>query len=150
MRVVSLICILSLSLLHAGCDSEVMLGDDPADIQNRIILGGMAGTGMNSDPFEINSAEMYGSVLSLNVSYSGGCVEHDFSFYSSEVVLLSLPAQVGVGVTHDGHDDNCEAYLTENVKVDISPLIEQIGGPFWMNIFPVGSRESIRVLYEDQ
>jgi hypothetical protein len=75
------------------------------------------------DPFVINTAGISENVLTLSVSYGGGCETHDFLLYMSPPVFMeSFPAQASLYLHHDGHDDACDAYLTEELHFDLNPI----------------------------
>ncbi len=75
------------------------------------------------DPFVINEASISGNVLTLSVSYGGGCEDHDFLLYMSPPAFMeSFPVQANLYLHHDGHADACDAYLTEELHFDLSPI----------------------------
>ena len=72
------------------------------------------------DPFEVNQVEINGNCLKINVSYSGGCAEHEFK-------LLWYPNRCGtppemLELVHNANGDLCEAYPSETVSFDLSQL----------------------------
>ncbi len=73
------------------------------------------------DPFTINKATLKGDLLKIKVSYSGGCKEHDFVLISSGF-MESYPVQVNLILSHNANNDSCEAWLTEELSFDLSPL----------------------------
>lgn len=80
-------------------------------------------TDLMFDQFVINSAEITGNILILSVSYGGGCEDHDFLLYMSPPVFMeSFPVQVNLYLHHNGHNDACDAYLTEELRFDLSPI----------------------------
>ena len=50
-----------------------------------------------------------GNTLFVNVGYSGGCQEHEFTMYWNGLWAESAPPQTGVRLIHDANDDFCEA-----------------------------------------
>ena len=102
---------------------------------------------MQSDVLTLNEARVIDNRLMVSVSYSGGCADHGFTFVSSSVVTLSNPPGIEVYVLHDAGGDLCEAYLTEEISVDLTPLIDQMNGTFWMSITVPHTSERIRVEY---
>lgn len=75
-----------------------------------------------SDPVEINSVSIDGNIMTINVSFSGGCEDHKFNLVGSAAVMKSLPAKRPVALIHGSNEDNCEAYLSKNIQFDISEL----------------------------
>jgi len=130
----SYIAILLAGVLFAGCDSE-SLDDSPDDIASGVIqIGGFDSADLRGDTFEINSARVVGTSLELNVSYAGGCSEHDFVFYTYEAIILIYPPQLSIHAVHDGNGDQCEAYITRDVSVELGDLETLLSGPFFADI----------------
>ena len=73
------------------------------------------------DPFTINRVTLNGDLLKIKVSYSGGCKEHIFTLISSGF-MESNPVQVNLVLSHNANNDSCEAWLTEDLSFDLSPL----------------------------
>ena len=62
-------------------------------------------------------------MLTLNVSYSGGCKAHNFTLVvTSRVFRESNPAELQAIIAHNANGDTCEAYPTETYHFDLSPL----------------------------
>lgn len=76
------------------------------------------------DPFSINSAKLEDKVLTLNVSYSGGCGEHSFSVVSDGDVGAS--DVVKLYVMHNANGDRCESLVTEDLEFDASDLVAKV------------------------
>lgn len=87
-----------------------------------------AGTGAwRMDPYVIETDRddglvIDGDTLTVTVSYSGGCEEHDFTLVASGEFRDSHPAQLEVFLAHDGQGDRCKAYPTESRHFDLSPV----------------------------
>ncbi len=57
------------------------------------------------------------------MSYSGGCETHSFRLCWPEPSFMeSEPVQTNLEIIHDGPPDPCDAYPTEVVSFDLSPL----------------------------
>ncbi|MEM9022707.1 MAG: hypothetical protein AAGB22_03135 [Bacteroidota bacterium] len=81
---------------------------------------GMAqGTG---DPFTLEEANVIGDIMTVKVSYSGGCEKHAFTLYTNMEVTGSRPAELGLFLHHDNGNDRCEAWVTRSYQFDISQL----------------------------
>ena len=80
---------------------------------------------LQSDPFALNSASVTGNVLTVSVSYSGGCRSHEFVLTAAESFQESSPVQLPVVLTHEDNDDPCEAYPTEQRRFDLTPVKER-------------------------
>lgn len=75
-----------------------------------------------SDPIYINSAEIKGNTLTLEVSYSGGCTEHSFEFIGSPVVMKSQPPKRTVKLVHHSQDDTCEEHISQQIVIDLKDI----------------------------
>jgi hypothetical protein len=77
---------------------------------------------IDPDPVRIIEATVTGGVLQLEVEYGGGCREHDFKLYGAAGFMESLPVQAALFVSHDGHDDPCDAIVHRELAFDLLPL----------------------------
>jgi hypothetical protein len=78
-----------------------------------------------ADAFTIKDASIVGDSLTMLVSYSGGCKPHDLKVISNGAMMKSMPPQMNVQVSHNAHDDMCEAMITQDVTVSLEPLKQQ-------------------------
>ena len=65
--------------------------------------------------------------LGFRVAYSGGCAEHRFQLYGSSLFVeggANAPVYNNLVLVHNGGGDACEAYITEVVYFDLTPLKE--------------------------
>ena len=61
-------------------------------------------------------------VLTVTVSYSGGCARHDFTLVADSRFQESDPVRLDVHLVHEGNEDSCEAYPTGTYEFDLTPL----------------------------
>ncbi|MDA0682826.1 MAG: hypothetical protein O2797_02355 [Bacteroidetes bacterium] len=135
----------------AGCDSESLQSNDLPAGSEKLQIGGFELTELQGDAFAIKSARFIGNQLEMNVYFSGGCADHDFRLYAAEAVTRSIPPQLSVYAVHDGNGDLCEAWLTETLLIDASPLVEWLDTPFIMHLHPVDSTPgSVTVSWDAQ
>ncbi|MGV3629704.1 MAG: hypothetical protein ACO1O6_00765 [Bacteroidota bacterium] len=79
----------------------------------------------DSAPVTIKSMSLKRNILTLEVSYQGGCVDmHDFRLIGSNMLTKSLPPIRNVQLFHDAKGDNCKALKTEKLKFSITRLAE--------------------------
>ena len=107
------------AFLVAGCRSTATAPASPGSV----VFGSIADR--QSDPFDLNSAEVSGDILTISVSFGGGCRNHVFVLTAAGFFLESSPVQLPMVLTHDDHDDPCEAYPTENRRFDLTPIKER-------------------------
>ena len=83
------------------------------------------------DQATITSARLEGRTLRLTLQYGGGCATHRFALVSGTALGESYPPYTLLRLAHDGNGDPCDALITREVEVDLSPivpLVQQSGG----------------------
>ena len=110
-----------LALLVGGCRGTAGVDDSPVPAPSPVRVGYVS---IPTDPYELNAAAIAGDVLTLEVSYAGGCRDHVFELLSSDTFQESAPVELGMVLFHNAGDDPCEAWLTEQLRFDLSPIRE--------------------------
>ena len=114
-RPVARAALLLVALTATGCSPpSAAPGDSNED---RVVVAD--GRSWGHDPFEIGSAAIAGDRLSVEVSFGGGCEEHDFTLVIGAAFAESDPVQLQAEIAHDANNDACEAYLTETRVFDL-------------------------------
>jgi hypothetical protein len=78
--------------------------------------------GWPQDGLQIDSFDIDGPVLTMDLSYGGGCREHSVDFVAWNGWLESFPVQVGAILAHDARDDACDALIHTTRTFDLTPL----------------------------
>jgi hypothetical protein len=101
-----------------------------------------------NDQTTINSAKIEGNNLILEVSYGGGCEEHDFSLVGSQMISKSLPPIRAVKLIHDAHEDKCKAFIMKTLTFDISNMAykQERGSEIMLKI--EGVEEKLKYTFE--
>lgn len=73
------------------------------------------------DGFRMDSAYVSGDFLYLQVSYGGGCSEHNFQLWRLPPNALD-PPPIELMLSHDANEDMCEAWITEWLIFSLKPL----------------------------
>lgn len=64
-----------------------------------------------------------GDVLSITVGYGGGCEEHLWALcWPDGSFMESDPVQARLELWHGGEPDPCDAYLSETLTFDLTPM----------------------------
>ncbi len=107
---VSILCVYS-------CDRQT--NNCPILIQN------VSATDFLMDLYWINEIEIVEDQLLINVSYGGGCEQHDFLLISSNTNINEDGDQLdALFLSHDANNDLCEALILEHqLCFDISNII---------------------------
>lgn len=95
------------------------------------------------DMFVIDAAKIVGDDLVLDVGYSGGCKDHEFTLCFAGFVLDTNIIQLGVH--HDAHGDACEAFITEPRTLDLTPTQQLAPSP--IDIELIGWNELLQYVY---
>lgn len=77
--------------------------------------------------YNIINATIDENTLSIIVTYSGGCKNHEFDLIGSAFITKSLPPSRGIKLIHQANDDDCRELITETLKFDIRNLAYQNG-----------------------
>lgn len=70
--------------------------------------------------FELSNMNIDGDILSLTVSYGGGCKEHEFNLYFSGNYKKSLPPKAEFKLVHKYIEDPCRSIVEKTLKFNIS------------------------------
>lgn len=77
----------------------------------------------DTDGFALADAiSIEGDTLKVNVGYSGGCADHEFTLLWSGMFLESYPVQADLFLLHDNKEDICEAYEELTIEFDLTPI----------------------------
>ncbi|MGQ8335941.1 NigD1/NigD2 family lipoprotein [Sunxiuqinia sp. A32] len=78
---------------------------------------------LERDPVTINEVSFDGDCLLINLSYSGGCAEHqiDLARIHPSCGTPPLPPPT-FEIRHNANGDMCEAWFTKTFEFDLSPL----------------------------
>lgn len=72
--------------------------------------------------FDILEASISGDILTLTVSYGGGCQEHQFNAYFNGIYMKSLPPKATIYIEHINNGDNCRKIVEETLRFDLSAV----------------------------
>lgn len=76
------------------------------------------------DLFAINDVQVTEDELRINVSYGGGCEEHEFNLINVINPSDGGGQQIDVlYLSHNANNDLCEAAITEQLCFDISEIV---------------------------
>jgi len=86
-----------------------------------IILGDSLYQNAPKDPIVFNEIKLDRNIILMNVSYGGGCEEHEFALIATSF-MESYPVQVNVLLSHEDNDDPCDMWITEIMTFNLLPL----------------------------
>ena len=74
------------------------------------------------DDFSIDGISIEGDTLIVDVSYSGGCADHEWQICWDGTTQDISPPEVSLHIGHNSNGDTCEGIRTESLEFDISSL----------------------------
>lgn len=126
--------ILSIGLLFFACGSKKSASETKSKENETYpttmdIIKVKATTGQfakDSDPIiSIDTVEVRGNIMYIDVSYGGGCEEHQFEVIGSLAVAKSLPPIRAIQLVHHSNGDKCRAIKKVKLEVYIEELAYQ-------------------------
>lgn len=122
-------------LVFSGCTTDLDIDNrtvfvsstdvppDDTQLWGKVTFADPTRNAWGTDTYVVNSPpSITGDVLTLDVSYGGGCESHDFTFITSGVFLESNPVQLQAVLAHDANGDSCEAWITGTYHFNVSAL----------------------------
>ena len=80
------------------------------------------------DPYAINELEIIEDELQINVSYGGGCEDHEFKLLANKDFIIDNMEQEAIRfyLSHNANNDGCFALILEHpLCFDISDALHQ-------------------------
>ena len=71
----------------------------------------------------IQSAEIKDSVLTINLSYTGGCKDHNFELMFNGMYMKSLPRKASLYLKHKSNGDICKKLILLELKYNLSSIL---------------------------
>ncbi len=98
----------------------------PMYADSEILLTNGSWVEMQTAPV-IDSVRVFGKYLKIDLTRSGGCVEHYFPTYLSPAGFFGaiFPRSANLYVLEFGDEDDCDALIHETRVIDMQPLIDK-------------------------
>jgi hypothetical protein len=114
--------VLSLFFFVIQCSTNNILQNEYVGIDG-IILSNKNNTGsFKLDRYRLNDIKIMGDSIVINVSYSGGCRDHEFNLIAKNYFGDTNLPKTELVLSHNSNMDPCEAYPTEEYIFVLSPL----------------------------
>lgn len=110
-----------LFLVACGVNSTPMRTTAPANSQV-IFIDPSVNPLVGIDPVNVKNAQQIGDFIVLDVSYSGGCEEHEFQLETRGNFTATYPPEVDVTLKHNSNGDRCRGIKDEKLWFDLTPL----------------------------
>jgi len=130
----TLLCMTAISGVFTSCRNQQSTSVDimPAQtvaeyftqlLQHPLVIQEAANTdGLKHDAFDINGMRIHGDTLLVDVAFSGGCDQHEFTMSTNKQWLKSMPPQILLELTHDGHGDACREMFMGTLRFDLKTI----------------------------
>jgi hypothetical protein len=80
---------------------------------------------MPNDLYNWLTTDLDSSVLTIDISYEGGCADHGFELVWDGSLSKSQPPQANVILSHDSMADACTDLVNQKLLFDLSPIRER-------------------------
>lgn len=153
-----IITILSAVLLLFSCASK-------KNAENESKKGNMAENGLDiikvkattgqfakaSDPItSIDTVFIEGNTMYIDLTYGGGCKDHEFQLIGSLAIAKSYPPIRGIQLVHKANEDNCRALVRKRLEVNIEEIAyqQEEGSEIYLSL--EGWKERIKYTYQSK
>lgn len=75
-----------------------------------------------TDPVSISEVRVKGNKMFIDVSYGGGCKDHQFQLIGSAIISKSIPPLRSIQLVHISNGDLCKMHVVKTLEIDISEL----------------------------
>ena len=132
MKIIQLIL---LSVLVFSCKTDKILTDlqlakeqekSKSNIQISAVLGDKIPL---NDSYTISAIQIKGNKMLVDVSFSGGCMAHEFKAIGLPSNNQALQPIRQIQLSHNSNRDNCEKLISLTLEIDMKPIAlnEQVG-----------------------
>lgn len=101
-----------------------------------------------SNPIQITSVSINGNIMTIEVSYSGGCKLHEFQVIGSSMIAKSMPPIRSMQLIHTSNGDECKKLINETLTIDVSDLAykKEKGSEIFLTLD--GWKEKVKYIFE--
>ena len=117
---------LAAPVLLLSCDSTGPTLTDDTELVLQIIPG-LDPRDLADEQATITAARVEGRTLFLSLQFGGGCAPHSFALVTGGEIAESNPPYAVFRLAHDGNRDPCDALLSRDVEVDLTPIMPLVG-----------------------
>jgi hypothetical protein len=110
-----------LTLVACGVSSTPMRTTAPANSQV-IFIDSSVNHLVGVDPVKVKDAQQIGDFIVIDVSYSGGCEEHEFQLETRGDFTSTYPPEVDVTLKHNSNGDRCRGITDTKLWFDLTPI----------------------------
>lgn len=129
-----LLSILLISTIILSCGNSKSLNSETTETiekqgpsAKKAILSQDIGKFRNTEPYSILDIELNANILQLNITYNGGCTDHEFELVGSSFITKSMPPKRLIQLYHHKSNDDCRELVHETLYFDISVFAHSNG-----------------------
>jgi len=89
---------------------------------------------VTGDSYALGNVSAAGHDLVVAVRTGGGCAEHSFAVCWDGAVFDTEPGTIELALRHDAHGDSCDALLSWDLRVDLTPVLETFDAPLQIKV----------------
>lgn len=97
------------TVMQAEAYPEVIVDQGYTNFKNKVLV-------------TIKYMEIEDDILTLAISYSGGCAEHEFELISNGAYAKSYPPQLTLFLRHDDKEDRCRSIVDKKLNFNLKPV----------------------------
>lgn len=109
------------AILGCGTSKEIS-GSEEIKPPKAILVDDLSEYQRTSAYVDIQEVVILDNQMTLNISYSGGCKEHEFELIGTKSIMKTLPPKRGIMLYHNSNDDSCRELIEEILTFDITDL----------------------------
>lgn len=154
-RIMKTILIVCLAIVAFGCKStknvaaaDNLSKDTVQKNENDVIAASIGRIDQASDPISISAVRVEGNKMLIDVSYGGGCEDHQFQVIGSPMISKSLPPIRAIQLVHVANGDKCKMNVMKTLEVDLKELSykQEAGSKIYLTLG--GWSQQIEYTYE--
>jgi hypothetical protein len=120
-KIILFLTLFTIASCHNKSTTKTSSGSGPEKI-NKVIVDPEVDMTSTGAYYKVDSLFINENILSVLVSYSGGCKDHSFQLFSDGMYAKSIPPQLSLSLKHIANDDQCKKIIKQELKFDVSDL----------------------------
>ena len=135
-RFIHLLTCIAFCLLLGCAQKNSTTQIDHLTMENNILQSTVGEPTEEGDSLNIREVKLSGNILTVSVTYYGGCLKHTFSLIGSPNISKSLPPRRSIRVIHQDQGDQCKKTMMEDLHFDLSELAhkKENGSRIWLDL----------------
>lgn len=122
MKFTKIIFILSAVFFTHQCTTKNILQREYKGTDAILLSGNVKMSAYKFESYGLNEMSITGDTITLNLSYSGGCRNHEFHLIAEKKFGKLSDSRANLVLSHNNNYDPCERYITENRSFNLLPL----------------------------